>query len=127
MRKVLSHIGFAVLMIWVLLACSSRPENVQVVDQLPVIYPDYVGVTVPVGIAPLNFSMKDDAFTDVDVEISGKQGGSLHANGSFADFDIDEWHELLEQNKGSLLVVSVCARKDGKWMKYSDFTNQVRT
>lgn len=127
MGKVLSHIGSAVLMIWMLLACSSRPENVQVVDQLPVIYPDYVGVTVPVGIAPLNFSMKDDAFTDVDVEISGKQGGSLHANGSFADFDIDEWHELLEQNKGSLLVVSVCARKDGKWMKYRDFTIQVST
>ena len=86
MRQLLSHIVSLVLLAWVLLACNSRPEHVQTIDQLPAIYPDYIGVTIPVGIAPLNFSMADDDFTDIDVEIKGKKGGSLHANGSFADF-----------------------------------------
>ena len=107
MRQLLSHIVSLVLLAWVLLACNSRPEHAQTIDQLPAIYPDYIGVTIPVGIAPLNFSMADDDFTDIDVEIKGKKGGNLHANGSFADFDIDDWHQLLEKNKGSLLTVSI--------------------
>lgn len=118
-------IGWLLLLAWVMTSCSSRPEHVQAVDQLPVIYPDYVGVTVPVGIAPLNFSMADDDFTDVDVEVKGKKGGSLHAHGSFADFDMDEWHQLLADNKGSRLVVSVCAQKDGQWYQFQDFTIEV--
>ena len=32
-----------------------------------------------------------------------------------------EWHALLEQNKGGELTVTVCARKDGKWLQYQDF------
>lgn len=125
MRQLLSHIVSLVLLAWVLLACNSRPEHVQTIDQLPAIYPDYIGVTIPVGIAPLNFSMADDDFTDIDVEIKGKKGGSLHANGSFADFDIDDWHQLLEKNKGSQLIVSVYAQKDGQWYQYRDFTIDV--
>ena len=121
MRKMIAHIGCWVLVACMLLACSSRPENVQHVDRLPEIYPDYTGVTVPVGIAPLNFSMADDSFTDIDVEVKGKKGGSLHANGSFADFDIDEWHQLLTENRGSQLLVSVSARKEGQWYQYKDF------
>ena len=113
------------MLTWVLTACSSRPEHAQAVDQLPTIYPDYIGVTVPVGIAPLNFSMADDDFTGVDVEVRGQKGGTLHANGSFADFDIDDWHQLLEDNKGSRLIVSVYARKDDQWYKFRDFTMEV--
>ena len=125
MKRYLPYIGSLLLLTWVLTACSSRPEHAQAVDQLPTIYPDYIGVTVPVGIAPLNFSMADDDFTGVDVEVRGQKGGTLHANGSFADFDIDDWHQLLEDNKGSRLIVSVYARKDDQWYKFRDFTMEV--
>lgn len=110
---------------WILTACSSSPKDGNKVDVLPPIYPDYVGVTIPVGIAPLNFSMADDAFGTVDVEMRGSKGGSLHANGNYADFDIDEWHHLLEQNKGGLLTITVCAKKDGQWTQFRDFTIDV--
>lgn len=125
MKKRIQHIGCLVLTIWMLLACHSLPENVQTVNQLPAIYPDYIGVTVPVGIAPLNFSMADDEFTDMDVEVKGRGGGTLHVNGSFADFDLDDWHQLLEESIGSQLIISVCAQKDGQWYKYQDFTMDV--
>ena len=104
-----------------LMACSSSPSDVQTVDALPDIYPDYVGVTIPVGIAPLNFSMADDSVSTVDVEVRGAKQGSLHANGSYADFDIDEWHQLLEDNKGTHLELTVCAEKDGQWRRYHTF------
>lgn len=102
-------------------ACSSRPENVQQTDALPEIFPDYVGVTVPAEIAPLDFCMADEAFTAVDVEVRGRKGGSLHANGSYAGFDIDAWHALLAANRGSEIEVTVCAEKDGRWLRFKPF------
>ena len=108
-----------------LMGCHSKPENVSQTDALPEIYPDYVGVTIPVGIAPLNFTMADDAFETIDVEVKGSKDGSIHANGDYADFDIDEWHRLLEQNSGGSLTLTVCARKDGQWTQFRDFTVEV--
>jgi Tol biopolymer transport system component len=69
--------------------------------------------------------MVDDAFTDIDVEVKGKKSGSMHFNGRYADFDIDEWHQLLKDNQGSQLILTVCARKDGQWLKYKDFVIDV--
>lgn len=104
----------------VIVACQSVDEPVDV-DEWPAIWPDYVGVTVPVGIAPLNFAMVDDAVTAVDVTVTGAKGGTMHVEGDDADFDIDEWHALLSQNKGASLTVTVCACRDGQWTRYRDF------
>lgn len=109
-------------------ACSSpSPKDVTVVDEQPAIWPDYVDVTIPTGIAPLNFVMADDSVTTVDVDIQGTKAGHLHTNGSYADFDIEDWHELLAQNQGGALQVTVCAEKDGRWTQYRDFRIHVST
>lgn len=102
-------------------ACSSSPHDLEETTTLPDIYPDYIGVTVPMEIAPLNFNMTDDEVSTVDVEIRGANGGQLHANGPYADFETIGWHELLKKNQGSKLTISVCAEKNGKWKKYRDF------
>ena len=94
---------------------------------LPAVFPDYVGVTIPVGIAPMNFSMSDDAYTRMDVEVRGSRSGSMHVNGSYADFDIDEWHQLLEANRGGTLSFTVCALKDGQWTRFKTFKMKVST
>ena len=106
-------------------SCSDKPTDVTAVDELPRIYPDYVDVTIPVDIAPLNFSMADDSVTTIDVEVKGSQGGTLSANGDYADFDIDQWHQLLADNRGGSLTLTVCAKKDGRWSRYRDFTIHV--
>jgi len=66
-----------------------------------------------------------DDFTTIDVTIEGKDDTSIHDNGAYTDFDIDEWHQLLEQNKGKDLKVKVCAEKDGQWTGYKPFTIHV--
>ena len=104
-----------------LMACSSQPKNVKTIDSYPVIYPDYVEVTIPVDIAPLNFSMANDSITTIDVKVKGSKGGSLYVNGEYADFNIDEWQQIVKQNKGGKLIVTVCAKKDGQWTQYRDF------
>ncbi|MCR4854252.1 MAG: hypothetical protein K5893_11765 [Prevotella sp.] len=104
-----------------LTACQNLPHDAVATNRLPDIYPDYTAVTIPVGIAPLNFAMTDDSITTIDVTIEGKKGGSLHVNGSFADIPVDEWHGLVEQNRGSQLTVSVYAEKGDQWTQYAPF------
>lgn len=103
-----------------LCGCHSSPENPVVSSEWPAIVPDYTGVTIPVGIAPLNFGM-DDA-ERLDVTVRGGKGGELHVNGAYADFDIDEWHTLTQQNKGDTLSVTVCALQNDRWVQYRPFT-----
>jgi hypothetical protein len=120
MRKVLLSLWLCVS-VWLLLACSSNSEHPTLVDKLPVIYPDYIGVTIPVDIAPLNFNFADETINRMDVVVKGSKGGELHVNGEWADFDIDEWHVLTAQNLGGRLTVTVCTEKDGQWTQYKDF------
>jgi len=124
MVKTYSFIN-CLLLCWCLTACTSRPENVGKTDEQPEIYPDYTGVTIPVGIAPLDFAMADETYETIDVEVRGSKAGSTHANGTYADFDIDAWHQLLEQNKGGQLIFTVCAEKEGRWTQFRDFTVEV--
>ena len=107
------------------LGCSSGPEDAKPVNEWPTIYPDYVGVTVPVDIAPLDFAMLSDSLEELDVVVHGSQGTTLHARGDFADFDVNEWHQLLSSNRGDSLVVTVCASLEGRWLRYRDFTMYV--
>jgi len=118
-RFLLGSLGLLVLL--VLLGCTAYPQNPAKADQLPDIYPDYIGVTIPAGIAPLNFNLADESIDRMDVVVKGSKGGELHANGEWADFGIDEWHELTRQNRGGELSVTVCAEKDGQWTQYRDF------
>ena len=96
MRRIL----WALVGILGLLGCSERPENPVKTEELPEIYPDYTGVTIPSDIAPLNFNFADETIDRMDVVAKGSKGGELHTQGDYADFDIDDWHELTEQNKG---------------------------
>ena len=102
-------------------ACQSRPKDVRQVDELPAIWPDYTAVTIPATIAPLNFAMADDDVETIDVTVKGSTTGQLHVNGSYADFDIDAWHQLLAANKGGTITFTVCAEKNGQWTQYRDF------
>ncbi len=107
-------------------SCNSKPgllvpENATLVNQLPKIYPDYVGVTVPVEIAPLNFNMDDADVESMTVTLEGSKEGKMQSDGDYANFDMDEWHHLLAQNKGGKLTVTVYVEKKGKWWQYHDF------
>ncbi|MBR5716274.1 MAG: PD40 domain-containing protein [Bacteroidales bacterium] len=117
--------SFSLLLTLGVLAACSGPQDAAFVDALPVIYPDYVDVTIPVGIAPLNFAMADDSVTAIDVVVNGVDGGMLYSKGACTDFDIQSWHSLLEQNRGRELNLTVCAKRDGKWTRYRDFSIHV--
>ena len=105
-----------------LVACDEKVSDAKQENGQPQIYPDYVGVTIPVNIAPLNFCMADEAVARIDAVITDSHGNSLHAQGDeSADFDLDDWHTLLAQNSGDSLIVTVSAKCDDGWHTYSPF------
>ena len=67
--KMLKRLFFCSLFILILAACGkhpSLPSSFTQVNEQPCIYPDYVGVTIPPNIAPLNFLV--DSVDDVVAE-----------------------------------------------------------
>lgn len=106
---------------WLMASCASTPEHVSKANQLPDIYPDYIGVTIPADIAPLNFNLADEDIDCMDVVARGSKGGELHTNGDWADFDIADWQALTQQNQGGKITLTVCVEKDGQWTQYNDF------
>jgi len=114
-----------ILNIFVILAicsCSvSKPENAEQVNELPPIYPDYIGVTIPVEIAPLDFDYNGGEFETMYVLAKGSKSGELEAGGTTIDFDMDDWHELTRQNQGGEISITVYVKQEGRWKQYQDF------
>ena len=117
MKRTLSLLITATL---VLAACSPKARNASQVAARPDIYPDYVGVTIPTGISPLDFTVKG---TDaLDVVLKSPDGKTLRSGGKASTkFPIKKWARLLQKSIGDSVMVSVSARKNGKWESYEPF------
>lgn len=105
-------------------ACTSETvSDARLEQNPPQIYPDYLGVTIPANIAPLNFCMTDEDALLIDAVVTDGHGNELHSQGEEStDFDLDDWHQLLGQNQGDSLNVTVSAKYDDGWHTYRSFS-----
>ena len=107
---------------WMLASCAETVSDAKQENAQPQIYPDYIGVTIPVNIAPLNFNMADEEALRIDAVITDSHGHTLHSQGEESvDFDLDDWHALLGDNRGDSLSVTVSAKYDDGWHTYRSF------
>ncbi len=120
MKKIL----FTFLSVLLLTACTTETvSDAKLEKNQPHIYPDYLGVTIPVNIAPPNFGMANETVLLVDAVVTDSKGNSIHSQGEESvDFDIDDWHELLAQNTGDSISVTVSAKYEDGWHTYSPFS-----
>lgn len=106
-------------------ACSlpTVPAESTSVDTLPDIYPDYVNVTVPCNICPMNFYVKgcDEAVA----RLSAGQLSYTYGEGTDIIIPENEWAELLANAKGNAITVEVFARGDAEWKAYRKFSINV--
>lgn len=109
-----------------LAACTPRVRNAAPAESLPAIWPDYVGVTVPASIAPLDFTLPGaDA---LDVRITAPDGTSLHSCGKTATrFSEKGWKTLLQRSAGDSVQVTVSGLYDGQWRTFAPFGIYVST
>ena len=103
-------------------SCTETVSNACLDQEKPDIFPDYVDVTVPSVIAPLNFCMSDESALLVDAIIADGKGHQLHSQGKeTTNFDLDDWHQLLADNAGDTLHVTVSAKLRDGWHTYQPF------
>ncbi len=109
-----------ILFLAALLLMAACSRETSYVDALPDIYPDYIGVTIPAGIAPMDFNIPED-FDRVFVRVSGSKGGELKVRGRWARFPEKKWHRLTQLNAGGTLSFTVLGRSGGRWTQWRDF------
>lgn len=99
----------------------SIPQAQQVLDEFPPIYPDYVGVTVPVNIAPLRFMVNEPVEDAVAVlTCQGEEWVERADDGHFL-FSSNEWKRYLEKAANDSLSIKVYVKKAGEWVGYRSF------
>lgn len=114
MRKII----YWMMLLIVATGCDDRMEVTADMDAP--IYPDYRDVTIPVNIAPLNFLVRDSLCRDVRVYANNEL--LCEQSGNEATFDIDEWRQLLADNVGKKITVSVWVGQKNEWVEYRPFT-----
>lgn len=84
------------------------------------IYPDYKDIVIPENIAPLNFMIK--GAEGIVVVFEGKNGSTLQVSGEDRiDIDSAEWRNLLTENMGKEIKVTVYAGSS-EWVRYKSHT-----
>ncbi|MDR3140523.1 MAG: hypothetical protein LBU37_02160 [Tannerellaceae bacterium] len=103
-------------------ACSHSPVKVdEELNQLPELFPDYTGCTIPPNIAPLNFALAtayDEAYA---VFFCSDKEWEVKAGKEQFTFPVSEWRKFLQQSKGGAIHVKIMIKKDGKWTGYLPF------
>ncbi|MBR4533779.1 MAG: PD40 domain-containing protein [Bacteroidaceae bacterium] len=106
-------------------ACSSPsvPASFTESDELPSIYPDYVGVTVPQNIAPLHFHIDHDSTaTDfVTRFVAGSETWTV--GGEDVRPGLKKWHDMIAAALAAdgKLTVEVFEKQDVRWLRKLPF------
>ena len=82
-----------ILCVLLAVSCSKR-EAKDHVDALPEIFPDYIGVTVPENICPMNFSVPGADY--IRAIIKNEKGEEIDVTGKdHVEIPERAWHELI--------------------------------
>ena len=114
----------AILAFLMLVSCSPRARHAVPAGTVPDIFPDYVGVTVPTTVAPLDFAL--EGARALDVRVVGPDGTQLCSRGRQSTrFPAGRWARLLARSAGASLSVTVSGLYDGGWKSFEPFSIHV--
>ncbi len=111
-----------------LYGCKNRPsENISESAMLPLIEPDYSGVTIPVNIAPMNFIIKEPGISFY-AEISAGTNDVIRVKSKNGLIVIPrkKWKNLLITKESGDLNIDVFVKdKTSGWKQFRRITNMI--
>ena len=120
-----SYIKFLTVAMLLLTSCAGNPDvpsSAKEAKCLPAIYPDYCNVTIPCNIAPLNFMLPTDEYTECVARITTPDGKQqTYGCGVKVQIPEEEWHDMLQASKGNSLKVEVWGKKSDEWLSFNSF------
>lgn len=89
-------------------------------------FPDYIGVTIPPNIAPLNFKILEDG-DRFKVTITPEKGDAITFDNKdgLIQFSEKAWKSMLNENSGGKFKIDISVRNKGEWVKFQTITNQI--
>ena len=94
-------------------------------DIYPDIFPDYIHVTIPVNIAPLNFRLSERSGQQAMLYIQGEgKSVKISSSGKFR-IPLNKWKELLKNNSGGKLKLTIYENDGNVWKRYKPFSINV--
>lgn len=121
MKCFLRYIYVAALL--AVVACADKtprvPDDYDKVPEIPAIYPDYTGVTIPCNIAPLTFRIEEQG-SEFVTRMSAGDRSFVYGGAEVAPAK-DEWEALVSQAVEDTIKVEVFANEDGVWKGYEPF------
>ena len=107
--------------------CSQIRKAARTADVHPDIFPDYIGVTVPVNIAPLNFMMEGAEHIQAVFRVDGKELTTVCGSEGVVDIPLEDWHDMASKAAGSKIEVEVSAWNEANpdGIKYKSFAINV--
>ncbi len=111
LKGMLNKIAAAALMLGLFSACGRGGAEVAVYTNSP-IYPDYMGVTIPSNIAPLNFHYTSEDIRNALTTVRYKE--TVHTfKGREVVWKMDQWKSLLASAESDTLRFSAEIRMKG--------------
>jgi hypothetical protein len=119
------YIIIAAIMMLISGCKSGIIENSNSTDRFPVIEPDYINVTIPPNIAPMNFIIKEEASSFRVIVSSGKSDKKteIRTSDGTVKFPAKAWEKLLRESMGDRIEVQVFTSVKGEdnYRKYDTF------
>ena len=103
-------------------SCNDKVSPIEIRKEKPALFPDYVGVTIPATIAPLNFKVKEE-YTAIDATIAGRNNETIHLqDAKEICIPANKWAKMLTGSKGDSLRITVSIKQHDKWIQYAPFS-----
>lgn len=106
------------LLLLPIVSCSPKIPEAAADGGAAVIFPDYAGVTVPRGIAPLNFKVCQAA--EKSIAVLESQDSRIVVKGPGIKIRISEWRNLTADPDS--ISVTVFTRTAGRWFRHEPFS-----
>ncbi|SHI56319.1 WD40-like Beta Propeller Repeat [Tangfeifania diversioriginum] len=102
-----------ILLITFITGCKSpQIGEVQKANQLPKIFPNYINVTIPVNIAPMNFSIKEEGDLFWAKISSGNEELLIRSKNGVIKFQEKRWKKLIKNNQEGQLKIKIFVKKE---------------
>jgi hypothetical protein len=112
----------------IIAGCNNKPGDQLVTsDLLPLIEPDYSGITIPVNIAPMNFIIKEqgDAFY-AEISDGSKEVIRIKSKSGLIRIPQKKWENLLKTDTSKDLIIDVFVKnKEAGWEKFKSINNKI--
>ena len=106
-----------------LCGCSHSEENGREADKPLAIFPDYMDVTIPANIAPLNFRIEGHSSEAQARFVTGGNSTIVKSDDSRIIISARKWRNIISQavDNGGIIEVVVSVKDDDGWITYAPF------